>query len=206
MNLPVLALVAALTLVASAGCKHTRDFMWVDEVPRALLADGNGYQIAAGDVIGVRVWNQEANSVERARVREDGMVTIPFLDDVRVAGLSPPDLARFLETKLKAFINSPSVTVVVHERRPLRVSVVGRAVRPGIYELDPGAGVLNAVAAAGGLTPFADEDGIYVLRRGYWADGHAEPARIRFKYGQLRAGKPPGVLFQLRVGDVVVVE
>ena len=154
----------------------------------------------------MRVWNQEANSVDRARVRDDGRISLPFLNDVDVAGMEPAELAHRIEVKLKAFIVNPVVTVVIHERRPLRVSVIGQVVRAGSYELDAGAGVLSAIAAAGGLTPFAGTNRIYVLRSGYWADGDPAPARIRFRYDDLRRGKPPASIFRLRTGDFVVVE
>jgi polysaccharide export outer membrane protein len=199
-------IVAAVTLSSAAACRHADSYLWVDAVPKSMTRPETTYLIAPGDVIGVRVFNQEANSVERVRVREDGRISIPFLNDVEVAGMEPVDLARRLEVRLKEFIMTPVVTVVVHERRPLRVSVVGRVTRPGVYDLDRGAGVLHALAAAGGLTPFAHDDGVFVLRNGYWADGDPAPARIRFRYRDLAVGKAPASAFHLRVGDVVVVE
>lgn len=191
---------------AAIACAHPQPFMWVRDVPASMLATTGEYVIGPGDVIGVRVLGSEANSVERARVRDDGKISLPFLNDVDVAGTEPGDLARRLETKLKEYLVSPVVTVVVHERRPLRVSVIGKVARPGIYDLDRGSGVVQALAAAGGLTPFADESAVYVLRSGYWADGDPAPARIRFRYADLLAGRPPAALFQLRFSDVVVVE
>jgi polysaccharide export outer membrane protein len=196
--------VTALAL-ASAGCRHGKDFIWIDAVPKGMSEPEATYVIAPGDVIGVRVWNNEANSMDRVRVRDDGKISLAFLNDVEVAGSEPEELARRLEVRLKAYIMAPAVTVVVHERRPLRVSIVGKVVRPGVYDLDRGAGVVQALAAAGGLTPFADESRVFVLRSGYWGDDPT-PARIRFRYRDLEAGRPPASLFLLRVGDVIVVE
>jgi polysaccharide export outer membrane protein len=205
---PSLSLVAAAfaCLSGAAGCRHADEFIWIQDVPSGMAAGEQSHLIAPGDVIGVRVWNQEANSVERARVREDGRISVPFLNDVEVAGMQPGELARRLEVKLKPYIVSPVVTVVVHERRPLRVSVVGKVARPGLYDLDEDAGVVHALAAAGGVTAFADDDAVFVLRSGYWADDHPSPARIRFRYDDLRRGKVPAATFRLRRGDVVVVE
>ena len=177
--------------------------MWVDQFPRTPPGDVT-YQIAPGDVIGIQVWNHDANSVERTRVRDDGRISMPFLNDVEVAGRPPAALARSLETSLKEFLTNPVVTVVVHERRPVRVSVLGKVVRPGVYDLDPGSGVLHALAAAGDVTPFADQDRIFVLRNE--GAGTGPGARIRFRYADLRAAKPPAATFALRVSDVVVVE
>jgi len=199
-------MLAALLLAGAGGCAHRGDFMWVETVPKTMMAPDTAYLVAPGDVISVRVFNQEASSIERVRVRDDGKIALPLLGDVGVAGMEPDDLARRLAVKLKVYITAPVVTVIVHERRPLRVSVVGKVTRPGVYDLDRGAGVLHALAAAGGPTPFADDDGVYVLRNGYWADGDPAPARVRFRYRDLLNGKVPAAVFCLRIGDVVIVE
>ncbi len=208
-NRPVapLRLFLAAAAIAASGCGHGRDFLWVNEVPpSAASSTDDTYRISRGDVIGVRVWNQEPMSIERARVREDGKISLPFLNDVEVAGMEPAELGRRLEVKLKAFIVSPVVTVLVQERMPTRISVVGEVTRPGTYDLEKGAGVLQAIAAAGGVTAFAHDSGVYVLRSGYWADGNQAPGRIRFRYSDLRQGRAPAAAFHLRVGDIVVVE
>ena len=198
----------ALVLLGSGvvACGHAKgEFIWVNDVPPGLAEPDAAYRIAPGDVIGVRVWNQDANSVDRARVREDGRISIPLLGDVEVAGMEPTELARRLEVRLRTYIQAPVVTVVLQELRPVRVSILGQVARPGTLDLEQDAGVLQAIAAAGGLSPFADRDAIFVLRRGYWADRQA-PARIRFRYDDLRRGKVPASAFRIRRGDVVVVE
>ena len=198
---------AVATLGVAAGCKSSGgSYLWVDAVPKAMLAPETDATIHPGDLIGIRVWNQDANSVDRARVREDGKISIPFLNDVEVAGMEPTDLAMRLQVKLKGFIVNPVVTVIVHERRPTRITVVGNVARPGVYEVQHEAGVLFAIAAAGGITPFASEDRVFVLRNGYWAEGNPSPARIRFRYRDLLRGKAPAATFRLRNGDSVVVE
>lgn len=203
---PLTRVVAAVALLGLAGCQHVAsDFIWVDAVPKGLTASEQRLTIQVGDIISIKVWNQEASSVDRTRVRDDGKVSMPFLGDVEVREQEPAVLAQRLEVRLAAFINNPTVTVVINESRPLRVSVMGKVARPGIYDLDRGAGVLHALAAAGGLTPFGDEDRIFVLRVGYWADD-ASPARIRFRYRDLTAAKPAAAGFTLRVSDVVLVE
>jgi polysaccharide biosynthesis/export protein len=198
--------VALLVLAAmAAACGASGRYMRVEDIREPPPDDGE-YRIATGDVIGVRVWNQDSMSVDRARVREDGKISMPFLQDVDVAGQTPTELAKRLQVKLKAYVVSPVVTVSVVERRPTRVSVLGEVARPGQYDLDRGAGVLAAIAAAGGLTPYAHKDRIFVLRSGYWADGNPEPARIRFEYASLTGGRRPAATFRLQPGDVVTVE
>jgi polysaccharide export outer membrane protein len=204
----LLAAALLASLGVGAGCGHAKkDFIWVEDVPKGMNEpDSTTHQLAPGDVIGIRVFNQEANSIDRMRVREDGKISLPFLNDVEVAGMEPSNLARRLEVKLKTYIQNPVVTVLVHERRALRVSVVGQVARAGVYDLDEHAGVVHALAAAGGLTPFAREDRVFVLRSGYWAVGAQPAARIRFRYADLRRGIAPAATFRLRRGDIVVVE
>lgn len=199
---------AALSL-AVGGCRHgPGPFVWVDDVssagPAAASSDGL-YRVARGDVLAVRVWGQDALTT-RVRVREDGRISIPFLQDVEAAGITPDDLARRLQARLKAFIVNPSVTVIVEEIGDLRIAVVGEVDRQGLVELLPGAGVLEAIAAAGGVSEYADRDRIFVIRRPQAPEGKAAPARIRFTYEALLRGAGKANSFQLQAGDVVVVE
>ena len=89
----------------------------------------------------------------------------PFVDDVEAAGSTPTDLAARIQARLKDFIVNPVVTVVLEESRPLLVSVLGEVAKPGSYQLDAGSGVLQALAMAAGMTPFADRDRIMVIRQ-----------------------------------------
>ncbi|HWV38902.1 MAG TPA: polysaccharide biosynthesis/export family protein [Vulgatibacter sp.] len=161
------------------------------------------YRIAARDVISVRVWNQESMGMERARVREDGKISLPFLKDVSVVGMTPNELSEKLQKELVSLIVEPIVTVTLEEPAPLNVSVIGEVATAGAFTMPRPAGVLQAIAAAGGLTPYADRDSIYVLRRLAPA---IPPTRIRFRYRDLTSGGTPAAAFLLKSGDVVVVE
>ncbi len=195
----------AAALLASA-CAPSKPFLWIESLSEPPRPEAAEYRIAVGDVLSVRVWNQESMSTPRTRVREDGRISIPFLQDVDAAGMTATELASRLAVKLKTYVVNPVVTVSLEERRPIRVSVLGEVARAGTYDLDAGSGVLHALAAAGGLTDYAHRDAIYVVRYGFWADGHPEPARIRFRFESLAGGSPRAAAFRLRMGDVVVVE
>lgn len=199
--------VLAAVLASLASCRHADPggYIWAEDARQAPPSDGAGYLIEHGDILSVKVWNQEALSITRAKVRSDGKISVPLLQDVEVVDMSPDEAARRIAAKLKSFVASPVVTVTVDETSPLRVTVVGEVTRPGRYDLEAGAGVLDALAAAAGFTAFASPDGIYVLRRGYYGDGRKERARIRFRYDALsRGGRAAS--FQLTAGDVVVFE
>jgi len=193
----------ALVIAAVAGalaCQAHGASIPVEEYP-APPAEAD-YRIEPGDVLSVRVWNQDAMSNAHARVRDDGKISVPFLQDVEVAGTTPGELSQRLQTKLKTYVLNPVVTVTVEEVRALHVSVLGEVTRPGQYDLEHGAGVLAALAAAGGLTDYAHRDQIFVLRS---SPGEAKgPVRIRFRYSALVGGERPAASFRLRPGDVVV--
>ena len=193
-------LIAALA-VWWGGCRHDPGtFVWVDDFKEEAQPDGD-YIIRQGDLVNVRVFGQEAMSA-RSRVRGDGKISLPFLNDVTAAGFTPVVLSAQLQTRLKDFINNPVVTISLEEVRPVPVSVLGEVPRPGIYTLDPNAGVLQAVAAAGGFTNFADKE-LFVLRNP--SDG-GKPLRIRFDYDAVSQAKGKGAGFRLRPGDVLIVE
>lgn len=202
------AIVALVLALAISGCaaRASDRFVWVDDLP-AEAKNADGYRIAPGDLIGVRIFNQDNMSAPRLRVREDGKISMPVLQDVNVGGLSPAELARALESELKSLVVNPVVTVTVEEARPVRISVLGEVARPGSYEVDRGSGVLQALAAAGGRTPYAQGDRIFVLRQVVSGASKApEPARIRFRWSDLAGGRVPAVTFRMNTGDVVVVE
>ncbi|HLM76519.1 MAG TPA: polysaccharide biosynthesis/export family protein [Polyangiaceae bacterium] len=197
-------LIALLALTAGLpACGPKGDYVWVDSLPPAQLSGPNPaeYSIEPGDMLNVRVYNQEAMST-RARVRPDGKIFIPLVGDVDVKGRRPADLAKDLEARMKSFIVAPSVAVTAEEVQPVRVSVIGEVTRPGSLDIQPGSGVLRALAMSGGLTEFADEDSIFVLRMA----PNRSLQRIRFTYGDLTRGGGQGPAFTLRSGDVVVVE
>ncbi|MCK6591864.1 MAG: polysaccharide biosynthesis/export family protein [Polyangiaceae bacterium] len=193
-------------LVLSAGlfaCGPTGDYIWVDSLPSAQISgpDPADYVIVPGDLLNIRVYNQEAMST-RARVRPDGKIFIPLVGDVDVKGRRPAELAKELEARMKSYIVAPSVAVTAEEVQPVRVSVIGEVARPGALDVQPGTSILQALAMSGGLTEFADEDSIFVLRT---APKQALQ-RIRFDYDALTRGAGKGPAFALRPGDVVVVE
>lgn len=188
-------------LFLGSSCRHAGNYVWVDQYKPSSPADA-AYAIGPGDVLSVRVLGHEEMS-SRVRVRSDGRISLPFLNDLDVAGQSPAALGEKLRQDFKEFVNNPVVTVTVEEPRPFTVSVTGEVTRPGVYPLETPAGLLQAIASAGGLSQFAHRDQIYVLRR---MVENAPPVRIRFKYEALAHAEGQSGTFSLRRNDVVVVE
>src|SRR5262249_39102220 len=154
--------------------------------------------IRVGDMLSVQVYGDDKDS-GRGRVRSDGRMSLPILDDVQAAGKTPVQLARDVEDGLKKYLQDPRVTVFVEDATPLTISVLGEVGRPGPQPLQGDSGVADALAAAGGLTPFAHKNRIFVVR------SKPDQVRIHFTYEALTRGLGQAALFRLRPGDVVIV-
>jgi polysaccharide export outer membrane protein len=190
-------------LALAPACKHTGDFVWVDDLPKASQSAEKEYVIQPGDTLSVRVWNQDGMSA-KPRVRPDGKISLPFLNDVEAAGITPNVLARRLQARLKDFIVNPVVTISLEEPKPIQISVLGEVGHPGVLHLEAGAGLIQALATAGGLNEFASREGIYVIRQTSSEAG--PPLRIRFTYEALVQVRGAAATFRLQTGDVIVVE
>lgn len=201
---PLLLLLAA-SFALMVGCGTGGKYVWVDDFKFEATAPDGAYVIAEGDLLGIRVYGQEGLS-GAVRVRSDGKISLPFVNEHQAARLTPTALAGLLQASLKTFLVNPVVVVSLEERHASQVSVVGAVVLPGVYPLKPGTGVLQALALAGGLTPFADRDGIFVLRASSSGPGAQTVSRIRFAWRALASGRGPAATFDLREGDVLVVE
>ncbi len=155
------------------------------------------YRIGPGDVLQVSVWkNPQLDRTEP--VRPGGKISLPLLNDVRAAGLTPMQLRDKINARLTHFLTDPQVTVTVIAVHSLAVSVLGQVRHPGRYHFSAQPSVLEALAAAGGLTPFADSSEIVIIRR----DG-SRTERIPYDYPRMVAAGGSVVL--LRPNDVVVV-
>jgi polysaccharide export outer membrane protein len=164
-----------------------------------VAANDPDYKIGPQDILTITVWKEPDVSRE-VPVRPDGKISLPLLNDVDAAGLTPMQLASSLTESLKKFISSPQVTVIVKEINSRRVYVIGEVVRAGTFPLLPKMTVLQIVSSCGGFTQFANPKKIYVLRT---KDG--KQTKIPFNYKEVVSGKNPEQNIELQPGDTVVV-
>lgn len=157
------------------------------------------YQIAPADVIEISIWGEE-ELARRLVVRPDGKVSFPLIGDILVAGKSTSQVKSLVEEKIRDYIPEASATVIVSELGSLQYYVIGKVRQPGMFNVARPLTVLQALSLAGGLTTFADENGISIIR--YQADGIK---RFPFDYSAVKKGKKLEQDIQLERGDVVVV-
>lgn len=176
--------------LAGAEAKH----------PKAVeVNSGPGYRIGPEDVLQISVFSNEALS-RTVPVRPDGMISLPLINDVKAAGLTPMELREALIKKLVEFVPSPEVAVIVTEVRSFKISVIGQVMKPGRYDLKSAATIVDALALAGGFKEFAGRSRIVVIR----PEGGAQ-RRISFDYDKLSASDRAQVNIPLYPGDIVMV-
>lgn len=158
-----------------------------------------GYRIGAQDVLRIDVW-KEPDLTRQVSVRPDGQISLPLLDDVQAAGLTPLELRNALREGLKEYITDPQVTVTVSEINSRRIFVTGEVTRSGTFPLLPNMTVLQALSSCGGFTQFANTKKIYLLRM----DG-AKQVKIPVNYKDLVKGRKPEINILLQDGDTIVV-
>lgn len=156
-----------------------------------------GYRIGADDELMISVWHEPELS-QAVVVRPDGIITLPLLNDVRVAGMTTEELQTALTEKLKALVNDPQVTVSVKAVKSQRVFVMGAVGKQGAYPMGGGLTVLQLIAQAGGLGPFAKTRSIYILRH-----ENGKEIRLPVNYKKALSGKGGDPVLQS--GDMVVV-
>jgi polysaccharide export outer membrane protein len=156
------------------------------------------YVIGADDTLRISVW-KEPDLSETLPVRPDGKISMPLLNDIAAAGLTPLQLKDSITEKLKKFIADPRVTVVVTAMNSRRIFVSGEVVHTGPMVLLPHMTMLQALSQAG-FTQFANVKGIYLLRT---ENGKQE--RLPFNYKEVIKGDHPEQNIVLKPGDTVVV-
>lgn len=162
--------------------------------PRAMATDGR-FTLGPGDVLGVSVWKDEVLDKE-VLVRPDGMISYPLIGDIQASGKTVEELRQAIQEKIAAYVPDAPVTVLLLQLGSPRVFVVGKVAKPGMFLMAASTSVMQVLAMAGGLTTFADEDGILVLRGG---------KAIPFDYAQAARGKNLEQNIVLQPDDTVVV-
>ena len=181
----------AIPAMASDSAKN-------DAAKKSATTDPN-YVIGAQDILDISVW-KEPDVSRVVPVRPDGRISLPLLNDVQAAGLTPAQLAAQVTENLKKYVTNPQVTVIVTTINSQRVYILGEVTRPGAFPLLPGMSVLQALSSAGGFTQFAKVKSIFVRRM---EDG--KEVKYPFNYKDVINGKKPEQDILLKAGDTIVV-
>jgi len=166
--------------------------------PAAITDLDPNYILGTDDAIMVHVWKEPTISGQLV-IRPDGRISLPLVGDMPASGMTPMALATEIQDGLKKFINDPSVTVTVTAVNSRKIFFIGEVVRSGPVPMTRSMTMLQAISAAGGLTPYANKKKIYILR-----GEKGNQQKIPFDYSKaLKEGNQQGV--ELKPGDTVVV-
>ncbi|MEO5821844.1 MAG: polysaccharide biosynthesis/export family protein [Vicinamibacteraceae bacterium] len=157
------------------------------------------YVIGPADVLGIVFW-RDADMTGDVTVRPDGMITLPLLQDIKAAGLSPDQLRLQIQQAASKLIADPNVTVTVRTINSRNVFITGEVTRPGPYPVSGQMTIMQLISVAGGLNEYADRKGITVLRN----EG-GKPQTFKFNYSEVSKGKNVTQNIVLRPGDTVVI-
>jgi polysaccharide export outer membrane protein len=157
------------------------------------------FVIGPNDVLTVVFWRDKDMSGDVA-VRPDGKISLPLLNDVQAAGLTPEQLRQALTAAAAKYVEDPSITVVVKEINSRRVFITGQVARPGPYALTGPTTVLQLISMAGGVAEYAHSKNITIMRT-----ENGRPISFRFNYKEVINRKNLKQNIELKPGDTVIV-
>lgn len=175
------------------------------DVPAASAQQANSeYVIGSGDTLSVFVYQAPELSEAGVAVRPDGRISIPLVQDIRAAGLTPPDLAKRIEQRLKKYVRDPNVTVIVRSfvgPFDRQVRVIGQATVPEAIPYRDGMSLLDVMIATKGLTKFAAGNQAFVIRR--LPDGKEDKIHVRLS--SLLNDGDMSQNIKMRPGDTLII-
>ena len=191
------ALLICIFIVASPLCAADKS-----PSPKAKwseLVTIENYIIGAGDVLDISVWNNEALT-KQVTVLPDGKIYFPLIGEVVVGGKTISVLTKELEDRISPFVPNPNLFVMVLQPNSMLIYVIGKVNNPGRFVLNTNVNVLQALAMAGGLNPFAKRNNIRIFRK-----TRGKNRIFNFAYDHVTEGRNLKKNIQLKRGDVVVV-
>lgn len=195
---PVILALLALYLAAALGTVRAQEK--AAEAQKNNGATNRDYVIREEDTLEIFVWRQPELS-RKVLVRPDGKISLPLVQDLQAAGLTPAELKKSLEEHLRKYLTEPNVTVIVDSTSSYKVYVLGKVNSPGVYQLQAPINILQLIAMAGGYQQFASTDSIVIIR-----NNGSTPSILEFNYKEAVKGKNldrNNVI--LERGDVVIV-
>jgi polysaccharide export outer membrane protein len=196
----IIGIIGALVLFHTlAFTQQEKEGLLKKQAQSEIKADSSDYVIGPEDVLYIHVW-KEGTLTRTVPVRIDGNISLPLIDDVRAAGLTPLQLKEVLTEKLKKFVESPDVSVTVMEANSYKVYVSGEVKSPGIFRLRSETSLIHIIIMAGGFTEWADPKRILIIRK-----FEGKEKRTIVNYKKIVKGEDSGLNFVLNAGDIIIV-
>lgn len=195
----MMGVLALLILFTTAYSQKEKELFSIKKSQPEVVADSDQYVIGPEDVLYIHVW-KEIDLTRTVPVRADGKISMPLINEIQAAGLTPLQIKVILTDKLKEFLENPTVSVTVMEANSSKVYVSGQVRTPGVYRLRSETTLLQIIPMAGGFTEWANQKKITVIRK----EGGKEK-RITINYKKIVDGGDPGSNIILKPGDTIIV-
>ena len=193
------SLIAAVSLSLSAQAQKPARDSARGTNPVATVTLPSDYVIGVEDVLSVVFWREKEMSADVV-VRPDGKISLPMLNDVMAAGLTPEALGAVVAKAGEKLVRDAGATVIVKEIRSRKVYIIGEVVKPGTFQLGSEMNVLQAIGEAGGFIEGADKGDIIIVR-----NESGKERRFKFNYNDVVKGKNPAQNIRLIPGDTIIV-
>jgi len=162
-----------------------------------VVADNDKYVIGPEDVLDIFVWKEESLT-KTVPVRIDGKISLPLVDDVQAAGLTPLQLKEEITKRLSGFVDNPTVTVTVKEANSYRVFISGEVKQPGIVRIRSEITLVKLIIMAGGFTEWANKRKISIITK-----ENGKEKRITANYNKIIDGDKPDII--IKPGDTIII-
>jgi polysaccharide biosynthesis/export protein len=162
-------------------------------------ATSDSYIIGANDLLNIFVW-KEPDLTRDVVVMPDGKITFPLIGEIEAQGQSVTGLKNEIANKLKGFISAPEVTVIIKQSNSRKIYTIGKIIKPGPYQLEPGMTIIQALSTAGGFTEWADTKNVLIVRK----TGNKEVTH-RFNYQDFLSAKDLAQNIVLEPNDTIIV-
>ena len=185
--------------VAMAYSQDDKEVLKKKQAQAEVAADSDKYVIGPEDVLYIHVWKEEHLS-RQVPVRMDGKISLPLIDEIQAAGLTPLQLKEALNQRLKEFVENPNISVMVMDANSFKVYVSGQVRTPGVIRLRSETTILQLMSMVGGFTDWANQKKILIIRK---EDGKEK--RIIVNYKKIVKGDDPSANIILKSGDSIIV-
>lgn len=197
-NITVSVMCAASLIVAAASPVAHAQKPGAPSTTAAIAVPAD-YVIGVEDVLSVVFWREKDMSAD-VIVRPDGKISLPMLNDVTAAGLTPEALAKVVAEAGAKFVRDANATIIVKEIRSRKIYIIGEVPRPGTFHLGSEMTVLQALGEAGGFIEGANKSDVAIVRN----EG-GKQQRFKFNYNDVVKGKNPAQNIRLLPGDTIIV-
>jgi polysaccharide export outer membrane protein len=196
-NITLGLILLLMILPSSVFSQQNKNVTSPQKTQGEVATDSDQYIIGPEDVLYIHIWKEESMS-KTVPVRMDGKISLPLVDDIQAAELTPLQLKDVLTKKLKDIIDNPTVSVTVMEANSFKVYVAGEVKTPGAQRLRSETSLVQLMTLVGGFTDWANQKKILIIRKEKGTE-----KRIKVNYKKIIDGEEPDII--IKRGDTVIV-